>query len=215
MDDVEIKIKEGIYTHIIFDWDGTLVDSRSNIHESIFSAVQSVFGLTQSSVRNDIVSHLANGCGIKEVIARVAPHANRSLVDEAAHEFIQKYRSGCHSHEIIYPNVAMALEKLKAKGVRLFICTNKLVATFRASFEFSNLSWAFDNVYCGEQYGYKPWPSMGNAVINEHLIGDTSNVLMVGDSETDREFAQNCGFDYLNFDHISSSPTILLKLLLS
>lgn len=213
MNNIEAKLKSGCYSHIIFDWDGTLVDSSSNIHESIIWVFQSVFGITRSSVENDIIFHLGNGCGIKEVIARVAPHANENLVGEAVYEFIQQYIDKCHSHEIIFPNVAVVLERLKAKKMRLFICTNKLAETFKASFECSNLSWAFDKVYYGEQYGYKPLPAMGNAIVEEHLIENASSVLMIGDTKTDRTFAQNCGFDYLNFDHISSSPTILLKLL--
>lgn len=176
---------------IVFDLDGTLIDSAADIADALNYAL---------GVRNLAPFPLAQvkemvGGGIPKLVERaLRAHgvANIELLPLAA-DFIRYYRDHLTVHTTLYDGAAELLATLKGEGRRLGLCTNKqheltvqIVQQLGIETYFSAVS--------GEREGYprKPDPEPLLGVL-EALGASPQDAVMVGDSGADVECAKAAG----------------------
>lgn len=181
---------------VIFDLDGTLIDSAPEIH-AIANAVlaeEGVAPITAEQSRSFI------GHGLEVFITRLM--AAVSLPQDAAHHtrmmdmFSKRYRSS-FTHTRLYPQVRETLAILRADGLKLGLCTNKPLAATKAVLTHFNLTDFFPVVIGGDSLPLrKPDPAPLLAARNALVAPAT---VFVGDSEVDAETARNAALPFALF----------------
>ncbi|MEE9428938.1 MAG: phosphoglycolate phosphatase [Paracoccaceae bacterium] len=181
---------------IVFDLDGTLVDSAPDINviADAVLATQGAAPLTLAQTRDFI----GNGAGVfvsrmmraRDISDTPALHA--SLLKD----FETRYRTATQ-HSVLYPDVVAVLTTLKDAGFKLGLCTNKPMAPTQAVLEHFEIGRFFDAVSGGDsQPQTKPDAAPLLNVFAQ--LGDGTR-LYVGDSEVDAETAQNAAVPFALF----------------
>lgn len=178
---------------VIFDLDGTLIDSAPDIHASanrVFAAHGQSF--TPEEVRRCI------GHGAPHLLRQLA--GLRGLPQDDAFQaalltgFLEVYEAA-QDLTRLYPGVEQALADLAASGARLAICTNKPLGPTRAVLRHFGLEARFPVVIGGDSLDRrKPDPAPLLAALDQ--IGGGPAVF-VGDSEVDAETAQAARLPFL------------------
>jgi len=181
---------------VIFDLDGTLIDSAPDIHAAA-NRVLRAEGLDEQSFAQ-----------VRSFIGRGVPHLIRQLLiaaghgdDDARHarmaeSFVAGYDEAV-GLTLPYPGVAETLESLRAAGHPLGICTNKPEAATRAVLAHLSLDAPFSVIVGGDSHPVrKPDPAPLHLAVSR--LG-RPNAIFVGDSEVDAETAQAAGLPFLLF----------------
>jgi phosphoglycolate phosphatase len=168
---------------VVFDLDGTLVDSDPDILAAINRVLvaRGITPLTHAELGPMI------GDGAKVLVERA--FAARQLVggpDELA-AFLEDYNANAVVHTKPYPGMIEALETLRTAGHRMAVCTNKPEAPAREILATLDLLQYFDVVVGGDSTPFrKPHPGHLAAVLE--LMG-VSDAVMVGDHDNDMKAA--------------------------
>ncbi len=180
-------------TAVIFDLDGTLIDSAPDIH-AVANAVLALHGfapLPVAQVRGFVgrgVPHLVH-C----LIAASDADPEGPLHAQMVAEFVARY-SDAVALTTLYPGVRGALEALAAAGHPLGLCTNKPVAPTLAVLRHFGLEALFGAVVGGDSLAVrKPDPA---PLHQAHFLLGRGPVLYVGDSEIDAETAERAGLGF-------------------
>lgn len=176
-----------MYSSIVWDLDGTLLDTLDDLHLSVNEALRRN-GLplrTKDEVRTFV------GNGIRNLILRAVPDGTDTAAAEAVLEtFTSYYKEHMNDHTAPYPGVPEMLTALKASGVKMAIVSNK--ADF-ATKELAELYFADTiNVAVGAKDGVpkKPAPDAVYTALAE--MGTTKeDAVFIGDSEVDVETGLN------------------------
>lgn len=175
---------------VIFDLDGTLIDSVPDIH----AAANRVFGrrgiaFTRAEVQGFV------GRGAPNLVARLAEARGVAAeFDALLVEFLQDYESA-QGLTTLYPGARAALEALAQAGYRLGLCTNKPLAPTRAVLRHFGLEALFPVVIGGDSLAVKkPDPAPLRAALA--ALGGGAAVF-VGDSEVDAETAEAAAMPFL------------------
>ena len=177
------------FTTLIFDLDGTLLDTLADLHASVAHGLRT-HGLAERSVA-EVRAFLGNG--IRNLIERSVPEGTDPPTLEAVFaDFRAHYLLHSLDTTQPYPGILELLERLRAAGVRMGIVSNKLDPAVQ---ELNQRFFAhFMQVAVGESPGVrrKPHP---DAVLEamRRLNATPSETLYVGDSEVDYATAQAAG----------------------
>ncbi|MDW6023721.1 phosphoglycolate phosphatase [Mesorhizobium sp. BAC0120] len=185
---------------IIFDLDGTLIDTAPDLIASL--------NHTLKSDGFDVIDHLAIGSlvgmGGRAMIERAYVMAERrvdaELVERHHRVFLEHYAAGIPGISLPYPGVLEAIARAGEAGFIFAICTNKPEGMAKSLIERLSLSDLFDAITGGDTFSFrKPDP--------RHLIetigragGDPDRALMVGDSRTDIDTAKAAGIPVVAVD---------------
>lgn len=167
---------------IIFDLDGTLIDSAPDIHAA-GKAVLLAEGLAPVSEEQSR-SFIGNGARVfVERLERAGSGANDpARTDRMYRHFMERYETE-HALTRLYPGVMDTLENLRDTGWRMAICTNKPLAPTHAVLVHFGLNGFFGAVIGGDSLPViKPDPAPLHAAID--ALGGGA-VVYVGDSEVD------------------------------
>ena len=179
---------------IIFDLDGTLIDSAPDI-QAVANGVLVAEG-HQPIKLEQTRSFIGNGA--PTFVARM--RAARDIPDSEQDRLLTAFKIGYVSAvdlTVVFDGVVPALEALKAKGHSLGICTNKPFKPTEAILAHLDMARLFDSVIGGDTLPtHKPDPAMLHAAAD--ALGD-GPVIYVGDSEVDAETAQRGGVPFLFF----------------
>lgn len=175
------------YNTVIFDLDGTLLDTLGDLRDSVNFALANN-GLPQRSTE-EIRAFVGNG--IRLLIERaVPPHTHIEVVDKCFADFKEHYKSNSANLTKPYDGVIDLLKCLSAEGVKIAVVSNKadFAVKILAEEYFKGL---LDCAY-GERAGVprKPAPDSVFAAIEE-MSGDIDKAVYIGDSEVDVETAKN------------------------
>ncbi|MGH8326220.1 MAG: phosphoglycolate phosphatase [Steroidobacteraceae bacterium] len=180
---------------IVFDLDGTLIDSAADLAAAINSMLAD-FGrepLEVAQVRRMI------GDGVAMLVARAlaARHCEQADPARAAAIFMRHYESAATSLTTAFPGVPEALQKLQAAGIALAVCTNKPERITAGILEELGLAGYFSRMIGGDSLPFrKPDPRvLLNLVETFAAAPDTS--LLVGDSEVDAATAAAAGVPFV------------------
>lgn len=176
-------------TAVIFDLDGTLIDSLLDIADALNETLVEHGRATASleDVRQWI------GDGLAQLCHRAWPEAEEARLAEFARETGRRYQGRCLAQTRTYPNIRKMLELLRQAGVPLAVVSNKPEAMVRQVLEGLSLSEFFAEVrgYIVEEHK-KPSPHHALAVATRLQV-PTSRVFLVGDSPVDIETARRAG----------------------
>ncbi|GMV60733.1 MAG: phosphoglycolate phosphatase [Betaproteobacteria bacterium] len=169
---------------IVFDWDGTLVDSTATIARCIQYAAADL-GLRVPDFER--ASHVI-GLGLHDALARAVP----DLPPERVLEFSARYRVHYLARENeleMFAGARELIEALRALDLRLAIATGKSRAGLARALETVGLKGAFDATRCADQTHPKPHPAM-LLELTEELAVDVDRTLMIGDTTHDLQMAR-------------------------
>lgn len=179
------------YQLLIFDWDGTLVDSIGRIVAAMHGAADTcgVARCTDEQVKAII------GLGLPEAIAVLYPHLNDPRLIE---RFRQCY-SDCYLEleaqpSPLFTGVVEALESFRSDGYRLAVATGKTRHGLQRVLAGRGWLDYFDVTRCADETASKPDPLMLHEIL-QHCQVPARQALMVGDSSFDLLMARNAGVD--------------------
>ena len=194
------------YELIVFDWDGTLMDSAATIVDCIQSACRDL-GLTVPEERR--AAHVI-GLGLADALAYAIPGlpANEyaSVAERYRHHFLLR-----DPHIPLFPGTREMLVDLKRRGHELAIATGKSSRGLERALRATGLSDLFTATRCADQCASKPAPDMLQELIEE-LASEAERTLMVGDTVHDLQMAANAGVHALAVGHGAHRREDLLAL---
>lgn len=173
------------YPLVIFDWDGTLMDSIPKIVLSV-QQTATLCGLEPpaSSVVKGIV-----GLGLPEAINTLYPELTRLDIEAFMQCYGKTYRSHDEDLSPMFPGAKVLLDSLQKAGVRLAIATGKSRVGLDRVLSASGCSTFFSHSRCSDETHSKPHPAMVHELLSETKFRPEQAVL-VGDSVFDMEMAK-------------------------
>ena len=172
---------------IVFDWDGTIVDSTAMIAECIRSAASDL-ELAVPTVEQ--ASHVI-GLGLRDALSHAVP----GLASHRAEEFSARYRHHYLEGEpniVLFQGIMELLEELAESGLPLAVATGKTRRGLDRAFETSGLGRLFAASRCADESQSKPHPAM-LLELADHFGITPDRMLMVGDTSHDLQMAQAAG----------------------
>ena len=209
---------------IIFDLDGTLLDTLHDLADSVNHV------LTNHNMKNRTVDEIRSfiGNGVPTLIARSVPSGtDENTIAECVREMAEYYKDHADIKTKPYDGIDKLLETLKSKGIRTAVVTNKVenAAKILCNNKFGDI---FDCVIGDNGKGrLKPYPD--NVFRALDILGfPREEVLYAGDSDVDMITAENAGLRSIGVtwgfrdeavlrkngaDFIVHYPTEILKIL--
>ena len=173
---------------LVFDLDGTLVDSKQDLALSV-NAMRSEMGLAPLPL--DLIASYV-GHGVTLLVQRsLGPRATSENVEKGLAFFLAYYRDHMLDHTAPYPGVGEALEELS--GHKMAVLTNKPVNFSREMLTRLGFASHFAYVYGGNSFPQKKPDPIGLHKLMEDLATSPHETLMVGDSDTDVLTGRNAG----------------------
>jgi phosphoglycolate phosphatase len=174
---------------LIFDLDGTLVDSKRDLVDSV-NATRVWNG--RDRLADDVVASYV-GSGAPVLIRRAFPDANEGDLARLLRHFLDYYREHMLDATTLYPGVADALDRLHSAGVPMAVLTNKPVRFSIRMIEGLGLETHFFRVYGGNSFEEKKPHPVGINLLVEESGAARTRTMMVGDSAVDVHTARNAG----------------------
>jgi len=173
---------------VIFDLDGTLVDSKKDLALSV-NAVRERMGLGPLS--DDLIASYV-GQGVTVLVRRaLSEQTTDEEVEKAVQIFLQHYRLHMLDNTTTYPGVRDVLEELRTR--KLTVLTNKPVNFSREMLTRLGIADYFSFIYGGNSFDQKKPSPVGVKRLIRDLGVTPRRTLMVGDSETDVLTGRNAG----------------------
>ncbi|MDD2738408.1 MAG: HAD-IA family hydrolase [Methylomonas lenta] len=171
---------------IIFDWDGTLVDSIDWIVQCIQqAALQYGCPVPEQQAAKDII-----GLSLENAIETLFPLVDADTRLKVAGHYGQQFFSRQISQDDLFPGVYDMLQQFKQSGYRLAVATGKKSTGLSRAIEATGLTGLFCTTRCSDQTASKPNPLMIDEIVAE-LGVSKRRTLMVGDSAHDLQMALN------------------------
>lgn len=196
---------------LVFDLDGTLIDSKDDLVQSV-NAVRRRLGL-HTLPEETVASYV--GRGVVVLMRRaLGDDATEAEVAQATEFFLEYYRDHMLDHTVPYPGVLEALEQLKPRSMA--VLTNKPVKFSKAILAGLGLNHYFTRVYGGNSFAQKKPDPVGILALMGEANVEAERTMMVGDSDTDVLTGRNagvrtCGVTYgLAPETLKTSPPDLL-----
>lgn len=173
---------------IVFDWDGTLLDSEARIVECLRAAgMEAGLPALPTKTLSNVI-----GLGLREAITALyptgAPEEHALFIERYRHHYVVASQTATP----LFQGVRELLERLRQRGAYLAIATGK----GRHGLDRALTEHGFDGVFhatrCADETFSKPHPQMLLDII-ERLGVEARDALMVGDTEYDVVMAQNAG----------------------
>jgi phosphoglycolate phosphatase len=175
---------------LIFDLDGTLIDSRLDLANAV-NATRTHMGMVPLS-NERVYSYVGNGAPVL-VHRAMGDQAAEAELQEALEFFLEYYRDHDLDNTTLYPGVKEALDSLHAAGKKMAVLTNKPVRMSRHIVEGLGVGPCFFQVYGGNSFDFKKPNPIGIEALMREAGVDRAATLMVGDSSVDIQTARNAG----------------------
>ena len=175
---------------LIFDLDGTLIDSRLDLAQAV-NATRAHMGMPPLE-HERVFSYVGNGAPVL-VRRALGEQATEEEVEEALEFFLEYYREHDLDHTTLYPGVRESLEQFQRAGKRMAVLTNKPVRMSRHIVEGLGVSQFFFQVYGGNSFEFKKPNPIGVEALRGETGAAREATLMIGDSSVDVITARNAG----------------------
>ena len=180
---------------VIFDLDGTLIDSRLDLVHSVNASLRHIE--RPELPDNVIASYVGDGAPILIQRALGAEAADEALVRKGLEFFLSYYREHKLDHTTVYPGIREALAAIRGStnGTprKLAVLTNKPVNPSRAIVEALGLDQYFSQVYGGNSFVTKKPDPEGARKLLEENGATPEQAVIVGDSHVDVRTGRNAG----------------------
>jgi phosphoglycolate phosphatase len=172
---------------IVFDWDGTLMDSTSTIVKCIQAAAKDL-GLPIP--QDEDASHVI-GLGLYEAMQAVMPNIDPALYPRMVERYRFHYLSKDHEL-VLFEGVREMLTELAQDAYFLAVATGKSRVGLNRALNAVGLLSLFDATRCADETFSKPHPAMLQELTRE-LGQDLKRTVMIGDTTHDLLMANNAG----------------------
>jgi len=175
---------------LIFDLDGTLIDSQLDLALSV-NAARTQMGF--SELPHELIhSYVGNGAPV--LIRRaMGPDAPDPVVAEALDRFLAHYREHMLDNTVLYSGVREALDRFQQEGIAMAVLTNKPIINSVGIVRGLGLESLFFRVYGGNSFAQKKPDPVGIHSLLQESGAPKQRALMVGDSAVDIRTARNAG----------------------
>lgn len=172
---------------IVFDWDGTLLDSAAAIVSAICAASRDL-GLPEPP--EERARHVI-GLGLADALAHAVPQLDPADYPRMAERYRHHYLS--RDHELsLFDGVDGLIRELSRRGHRLAVATGKSRRGLDRALAHTALGDCFDTTRCADECFSKPHPQMLLEILDE-LDVPAERALMVGDTIHDLQMASSAG----------------------
>ena len=194
------------YRALIFDWDGTLMDSQARIVNCLRASclAQGFEDRSDDEFKNVI------GLGLREALRQLLPGESDSVIERLADTYRQQYLFSNATPSELFPGVAELLGDLEGRGYWLAVATGKGRQGLDQSLQETGLQGRFHTTRCASETRSKPHPQMLEEILDQ-LGLDAADALMIGDTEYDMEMAGNLGMAALGVSYGVHEAERLLK----
>lgn len=172
---------------IVFDWDGTLMDSTAHIARSIQAACRDL-GLP---VPADDAARYVIGLGLRDALQIAAPSLDPADYPRLAERYRFHYLIKDAQTEL-FAGVRELLDELRGQGYLLAVATGKSRVGLNRALDEVRLTSVFDGTRCADETFSKPHPAMLHELTRE-LGQDVERTVMIGDTTHDLQMATNAG----------------------
>ena len=171
--------------HLLFDLDGTLIDSSASILAS-FSAALTISGIEPAVS----LSPALIGPPVRQTLARIAGSDDPDLIDRLFHHFRQEYDKEGYRKTLVYPGIDTVLRGLAKAGKSMYIVTNKRAVPTLLIMDMFGWTGLFKSIHAldagSHQFAGKS--DLVGHLIDEHSM-DSADVMLIGDTAEDSEAA--------------------------
>lgn len=176
------------YNLIVFDWDGTLMDSEARIVACVRGAIKDLELplLDDSAIRNII------GLGLREAIETLYPGSDEQLHRDMVDRYRYHFLTADPTPSELFKGSREVLEGLSDAGYLLAVATGKGRAGLDKVLRETELGGLFHGTRCADETFSKPHPQMLLELMDE-LGAEPEETLMIGDTEYDLQMAKNAG----------------------
>jgi len=181
---------------IIFDWDGTLMDSI----DKIVLCMQQAAKNQQHTVPAEQAVKNIIGLSLLKAMQQLFPTLLLTQQELLVEAYREQYNSMHHINTPFYDGIAELLTNLKAQGYILAVATGKGRNGLNRMMQKTNTEHLFSATVCADESNSKPDPLMIHSLLKE-LNVSPSNALMVGDSSYDLDMAANAGVKSLGVSY--------------
>ena len=177
---------------LVFDWDGTLMDSEARIVACVEAAVKDLDlpSPGREAIRNII------GLGLREAVHALFPDAGEHLHLDIADRYRNHFFTSTETPSELFPGAKEVIESLHDEGYLLAVATGKGRTGLDHALESTELGRYFHITRCASETFSKPHPEMLNQIIEEMGVLP-GQALMIGDTEYDLQMAANANMPSL------------------
>lgn len=178
------------YKLIIFDWDGTLMDSVARIVSSMQAAAEQCQLVipTQEQVK-DII-----GLSLPKALGVLFPKGSNDQLTNMLEQYKYQYVEGNNPPSPLFDNALLLLDALKGENKLLAVATGKARQGLQRVFSVTDTEHYFHASRCADEALSKPDPQMVLSLLEE-LNVLPEHAVMIGDTSYDMEMAQSAGVD--------------------
>ncbi len=169
------------YTLLIFDLDGTLIDSLADLTEAV-NHVRTLFSLptlTQMQVRGMV------GQGARNLIEKALPGAEEYELDKGLQLFIDYNHSHLLDNTTLYPGVKDTLRQLREQGRTLTVVSNKNTDLCQLILDNLGIGYYFSTVLGADALAERKPSPLPLLNLMQHYRNEVHTTLMIGDSIND------------------------------
>ncbi len=183
------------YDLIVFDWDGTLMDSTAQIIDCMQLAIQQ---LDLPSLSDETVSHII-GLGLNEAVATLYPDINPQIRQNLGLHYQQNWIKSPEQAPL-FSHAQNLIKRLNQQGYFLGVATGKSRKGLNKVLTTTELDEYFHATRCVDECHSKPHPEMIEQLMD--YLGVTPNkTLMIGDTSHDIQMAHNAGAHSVGISH--------------
>jgi phosphoglycolate phosphatase len=179
---------------LVFDLDGTLIDSGADLCASVNAMLRN-FG--RRELPQDVISTYIGDGAARLVSRSLREPGDPAFLDSALTYFLDYYREHKLDHTYVYPGVFASLDSLRAEPAgtqrAMAVLTNKPIGPSLAICEALGLSPYFFRIYGGNSFATKKPDPEGLFALMQEAGVTAQETLMIGDSDVDILTARNAG----------------------
>ena len=193
------------YQTIIFDLDGTLLDTLEDLTNSVNFALESM-GYPRRTL-DEVRSFVGNGVAL--LIERAVPmHTERAMTEKTLSLFKEHYAKHCEEKTRPYDGMIPLLDHLLAKDMQLAVVSNKIDSAVKPlcdKYFGKRILLAL-----GEKEGIRKKPAPDSVLTAmSQLHASTETTVYIGDSDVDIQTAENAGVDCISVTWGFRDPSFL------
>lgn len=191
------------YRLVVFDWEGTLGDTLGQILNTVADVAKSLqFGeFDESLARQYVVLGLV--VAVKKLFPHLSMSQHEQLLQAVQYSLVTNPKKIC-----LIPGAELIVQQLHKKGFMLAIATNKGQPSLQRALQATGLDAFFTITRSAGQVPAKPCPQMLLEIMETAEVS-AEETLMVGDSPTDMEMAQQVFVDAIGVDFYDQQATSL------
>lgn len=190
---------------IVFDWDGTLMDSEARI----VACLRAAFAALELEAPSREAARDIIGLGLEEAMHRLVPGIKSNQLADLIHAYRREFLVSNQTPSVLFPGAQELLAWLADSGYRLAVATGKSRVGLDKALRETGLVEIFHATRCADETFSKPHPQMLLELMDE-LGARASETLMIGDTEYDMQMAANAGASALAVSYGVHAPERLL-----